>query len=345
MTNRYSLSASCALFIFLIFSLWWFVSLTANAQQTGVITGRIVAEDGGGLSNVSVGIYPASTGQRNDGRRLSTTTDDDGNFKFTGLLPRAYLITAYEERGYVNRPITASERNYYRIGENVVITMIRGGVITGRVTTADGEPMIGAQVSATNVRDPEGNPVRRQYTARARITDDRGVYRLYGLTPGTYVVAVRSNLAIREISPYDGETPTFHPSSTRDTAAEVAVASGGEVAGIDIRFRGDRGHIISGVATGAGGASRPSVSLYSLATGTYVGHGEIRPGEAANSFAIRGVSDGEYEVVAQVFGSDEAESFISPPRRVTVRGADAGGIELKVAPRASIAGRVVVENQ
>ncbi|MGH9768402.1 MAG: hypothetical protein ACREAB_13305, partial [Blastocatellia bacterium] len=52
-----------------------------------------------------------------------------------------------------------------------------------------------------------------------------------------------------------------------------------------------------------------------------------------------------YEVVAQSFVNNDADSFVSAPRRVTVRGADAGGIELKLAPRASIAGKIVVENQ
>ena len=221
--------------------------------------------------------------------------------------------------------------------------MIRGGVITGRVTTAEGEPMVGAQVSATNARDSEGNPFRRQYPTRPRITDDRGIYRLYGLTPGNYVVAVRSNFSMQGISPYDGDIPTFHPSSTRDTAAEVSVASGGEVAGTDIRYRGDRGHIVSGAVTGVSEAFQPYVMLISVATASYMGYGSIRSGEAANSFAIHGVSDGEYEVVAEC--PNEAETLASTPRRVTVRGADVGGIELKLSPMASIAGKIVVENQ
>src|SRR5215475_12134368 len=177
--------------LLLLFSSW-FVSPTANAQQTGEITGRVVAEDGGGLPNVSVEIYPLNTGQRNSGGRLSTTTDENGNFKFTGVSSRAYSIYVNEVRGYVNPFTSYSERNYYRIGDQAVITMIRGGVITGRVTTAEGEPMIGAQVSVMMTRDSEGNPVRRQYGSRQRWSDDRGVYRQYGLAPGTYVVVVRS---------------------------------------------------------------------------------------------------------------------------------------------------------
>lgn len=322
--------------------------VAANAQQTGVITGRVIIEDGGGLANVTVDLYPANAGQRNPGRRISTTTDEDGNFKFTGVSPRSYSVNVYETRGYVRQPTPASERNnrgYYRIGDNAVITLIRGGVITGRVTTASGEPMIGAQISPMMARDAEGNPIRRQFGGHQRSTDDRGIYRLYGLAPGTYVVAVRGNLSVQQLSPYDGEAPTFHPSSTRDTAAEITVASGGEATGIDIRYRGERGHIVSGAMTGGGEASQPYATLYSVATGSYAGTGYVRPGEAANSFAIHGVTDGEYEVVAQIAGYNEVEGFVSPPRRVTVRGADVGGIELKLAPKASIAGKIVVENQ
>ncbi|HKQ72373.1 MAG TPA: carboxypeptidase-like regulatory domain-containing protein [Blastocatellia bacterium] len=322
----------------------WSVSPAANAQRTGVITGRVIAEDGRGMPKVSVELYPVNTGQRNAGGQLSTTTDEEGNFKFTGLLARAYFIYANDSRDYVNQFAPNSERNYYHIGDHVMITMICGGVITGRVTTAEGESMIGAEVNATLTRDAEGNPVRRQYGVRRRWSDDRGIYRLYGLAPGTYVVAVRSALSLQQVLPYSGETPTYHPSSTRDTAAEVSVPSGGEVVGIDIRYRGDRGHTVSGAITGAE-ASRAVISLFSVAAGAYVGWGNVRPGEAANSFAIEGVSDGEYEVVAQSSGSNDTESFVTPPRRVSVRGADVGGIELKLAPRASITGRVVVENQ
>src|SRR5262249_56752674 len=78
-----------------------------------------------------------------------------------------------------------------------------------------------------------------------RSTDDGGVYRLYGLSPGTYVVFTRNSFhAIA--SPYDKDAPTYYPSSTRETAAEVTVTSGGEASGVDIRYRGERGHAVSG---------------------------------------------------------------------------------------------------
>ena len=75
---------------------------------------------------------------------------------------------------------------------HVTLTMIRGGVITGRVTNAQDEPLIAMQISAVRVREAAGHPVTNQMTGLAHMTDDRGVYRFYGLTPGTYVVMANS---------------------------------------------------------------------------------------------------------------------------------------------------------
>jgi hypothetical protein len=44
-----------------------------------------------------------------------------------------------------------------------------------------------------------------------------------------------------------------------------------------------------------------------------------------NGFAIYGVMDGEYEVVARRGGFANEDGFASAPRRVTVKGADVAG--------------------
>src|SRR5262249_15993487 len=69
----------------------------------------------------------------------------------------------------------------------------------------------------------------------------------------------------------------------------------------------------------------------------------IRSSDGATWFAIYGVTDGEYEIVARRFGYNNEEFFASSPRRVVVKGADVGGIELKVLPMSSIAGRFALE--
>src|SRR5215475_4761212 len=258
-----------------VFSL--LIPLIANAQ-TGEITGRVVTEDGAGMSNVTVFLNPVATDRRptTGGSQNRTATDEDGNFKFTGLATRVYSVVAFTAKGYVQRLVPIGERQddgYHRVGANVTITMIKGGAITGRVTNAIGEPLISVQVNTMMTRDAEGNPVRGG-GGRTRFTDDRGVYRIYGLQPGTYVVFTRSSFSGPYPSPYDLDTPTFHPSSTRETATEVAVNSGGEVIGVDIRYRGDTGHVISGTVTGGGGSPSPyvsvSVSLTNAAGGAYI---------------------------------------------------------------------------
>src|SRR5215813_6582880 len=165
-----------------VFSL--FIPLIANAQ-TGEITGRVVTEDGVGISNVTVYLNPLVADRRSTtiGSQNRVATDEDGNFKFTGLAPRVYSVVAFSTKGYVQRPVPIGERQdggYHRVGANVTVTMIKGGAITGRVTNAMGEPVISVRVNAAMARDAEGNPVRFG-VGRPRFTDDRGVYRIYGL--------------------------------------------------------------------------------------------------------------------------------------------------------------------
>jgi hypothetical protein len=61
------------------------------------------------------------------------------------------------------------------------------------------------------------------------------------------------------------------------------------------------------------------------------------------SFTIYGVTDGEYEITARWLLPSNEEVIASAPRRVVVKGADVGGIELKLLPMASIAGKFALE--
>jgi hypothetical protein len=329
-----------------------FFSLNANAQ-TGVITGHVVNEEGAGMPGVTVYLVPVAADRRpsaQGGIQNRTATDEDGNFKFTELARRVYSVSASPAKGYVQRPVPISERQdggYYRVGDNVTIAMIKGGAITGRVTNATGEAVIGVQVNAAMIRDAEGNPVRSQ-GGRPRFTDDRGVYRVYGLRPGTYVVFTQYRLFGPYPSPYDQDSPVYHPSSAaRETAAEVTVTAGGETAGIDIRYRSEPGHVISGAVIDAG--SSPSytgigVMLNSVAADASVGSANVvRREDGTNGFSIHGVPEGEYEIVARRGGFNNEESFVSTPRRIVVKGADVGGIELKLLPLGSITGKFALQ--
>src|SRR5581483_6050884 len=145
-----------------------------------------------------------------------------------------------------------------------------------------GEPVIAVVVSVVRVRDAEGKALQEAAnTGRVALTDDRGVYRLYGLRPGSYlVVANGGGFTTTRGTPYDGDVPTYYPSSPRDTATEAQVVNGAVASGIDIRYRAEPGHIISGKLSGAVETSNTNMSREARLTLRQFGTGAV----VANSY-------------------------------------------------------------
>ncbi|HKQ75154.1 MAG TPA: carboxypeptidase-like regulatory domain-containing protein, partial [Blastocatellia bacterium] len=318
-----------------------------SQPATGAINGRVVAEDGQPMPRATVNL--TASGKMN--RRVSVSTDEEGNFRADGLDAAAYDVSAIAP-GYIARPpqrtgAAARQTRFNYIGDFVTVTMIKGGVITGRVMNSAGEPIIGIPVVAERVRDEDGRllpaPVKVGAVMQWR-TDDRGVYRCYGLAPGSYIVGAGGSGISTRPTPFDGRMLTYYTSATRDTATEAPVRAGEELTGIDIRYRSERGYIISGKITGlppTGGATqvilRKAGSDLVIAT-TSAGQQEIE-----NGYAIYGAPNGEYEIIAARDSSYDDNAFASSPRRVSVNGRDVGGIDLALTPLAILAGGVVTE--
>src|SRR5215475_4321674 len=159
-----------------------------SAKRKGAITGRIIGPDGQPAPDAAV--FASRISER-PGPGQSAASDDIGNFKLTGLTPGAYILSA-SAPGYVAAEIPA-ENAVHRIGENVTISLVKGGVITGRVTEETGEPIVGAIVESHRLRDPEGKTTGSRsasFGPGKGVTDDRGIYRIYGLLPGVYIVNI-----------------------------------------------------------------------------------------------------------------------------------------------------------
>jgi carboxypeptidase family protein len=314
-----------------------------NARRDGVITGRVVNDAGRPVAGAPILVI--KSGVKITSGMQTSTADDEGNFKATGLGPGSYMIYA-NVPGYVIAR-AGSERDYHRPGASVTINLVKGGVITGRVTDSYGEPMVGVCAQAFKVRELEGGQkyLGELRESNGRLTDDRGVYRLYGLEPGVYVVGVTNDQSGMSGGGYPGrEAMTWHPSSPRATAAEITVRGGEEIAGIDIRHREERGHMISGTVLGDAAPDPMSDGIIVMLTS-----GPDRQSVGATwlygtkGFAMFGAPDGEYEVVALKVSRTQTDFGNSAPRRVVVKGADVSGIELRIAPPASVSGRVKVE--
>lgn len=130
----------------------------------------------------------------------STYTDDAGRFT-VGTLPDGrynltaskapFLRTNYGAKRYdlPGTPITLT--NGGRMTD-IALRLQRGGVVSGRITDENGEPAFGVAIRLLQVRNQFGDrtfvPVSTSGSS-TDMTDDRGVFRLFGLPPGEYVVS------------------------------------------------------------------------------------------------------------------------------------------------------------
>src|SRR5262245_1692627 len=143
----------------ILVSLLLVVLCTANTfaqRATGAITGRVVSDDGQPVRHATINISSMGGGGRSAGR-LTIVSDEDGNFQAEGLDPVPYTISATAP-GLVIAPNKQRETNYSYAGQSVTVTMTRGGVITGKVTSATGDPIIRIAVRAVRVRHENGLP-------------------------------------------------------------------------------------------------------------------------------------------------------------------------------------------
>ena len=317
---------------------------STDEPATGSITGRVVNESGQPVAGASAIVR--RTNSAVTGR--TTTTDAEGNFRVNNLERGLYIITATAAAHVSPTPDPGNPPAYYRIGDSVNLRLVRGGVITGTVMNSTGEPVVAVRVRATMVRDANGRPPAAPFGFGQQQTDDRGVYRLFGLLPGTYLVSA-GGLGMSQafnFNPYDFDTPTYAPSSTRDNAAEVSVTSGEET-NVDIRYRGEPGYIISGTVKVVAPMNTATVTLTPV-TGSSMSSGSTFQPPGGRGFAFNGVGDGEYDLVAQEFTPTQNVAMptiqLSEPKRVIVKGASVTGIELTTKPLGSVSGRIVLES-
>ena len=224
--------------------------------------------------------------------------------------------------------------------------MVKGGVITGRILDSAGRPIVGTSVAALRVRDEDSRPTNPAQFG-SDITDDRGVYRIFGLRGGAYIISASPVEAYNFTK--HSEIATYFPSSTREAAQEIVVQPGAEVTGIDVTHRNDQGHSVSGTALVKDAFPNDmngNAQLISTLTGASVAGAFIN--FANPNFAFYGIPDGEYEVTATRFfnaSSSNNQQAIAIPVKIKVKGADISGVVLNFAAAGSIQGKLLLEKQ
>jgi hypothetical protein len=123
----------------------------------------------------------------------AAVTDDQGRFLFTALPAGRYGLSA-SRPGHMT--VTYGQRQPGRPGTQIQLSdgqkfearlqIPRSSVITGTVFDEHGEPA--PQVSVRAMRIQVQNGERSSVSSNAASTDDRGIYRIFNLQPGDYLV-------------------------------------------------------------------------------------------------------------------------------------------------------------
>jgi 5-hydroxyisourate hydrolase-like protein (transthyretin family) len=184
-------------------------------------------------------------------------TETDGKFSFKDLDAGQYRLIAarngYPSQSYGQKTAGGAGATLnVRSGQSVrdvTFRMVQGGVVTGRVRDAAGEPVADLDVSLMRLTYNEFGKKTLSNIGETEETDDRGEYRLYWVEPGRYyVMASRGDGYGYSRSVVDRALPrVFHPGTLDpERASLLEVRSGAELTAIDIVLPSVAGYRVTG---------------------------------------------------------------------------------------------------
>jgi hypothetical protein len=324
--------------------------------RTSSISGR-VAVGGIPAANALVTVTevdPKNRGGFDDARAQSAVfikvrTDNDGRYSATGLPPGAYRINALS-KAYVqakdsinsdtSKTVTLDDGE---LREGFDFSLARGGAITGRVVDAEGRPLIEYFLRLLLVGD-EGKPYSDSDLRMMR-TDDRGIYRIYGLSAGRYIIGAENRW---DYIHGKHRPETYYPGVTNQSEAKIIeVKEGAEVAGIDIRVGIEENtyEATGRVIDSETGQPLPQVRVMCSSESM----GRVLGTDDEGLFRIKGLASGQYHLALVSRGALSSSAlmggndYYSERTEFTVSGSDVSGLEVKAIRGSTIDGIVLLD--
>jgi protocatechuate 3,4-dioxygenase beta subunit len=325
------------------------VTLLSQSQRPSV-EGPVRIEAGTTVPIVAPGVV---------NRRVNT--DETGSFVFSQLPPGAYRVMAspnasrpqYLGAAYgARQPLQPGKPLELGDGQRIDgadIVLPRAAVVTGRVTDDAGDPMARVMVYVLQSR---GGQLSR--SGPSAMTDDLGQFRLFGITPGDYVVGADNRAGGGP--PIEGETigfvTTYSPGTTNPSEASRVRLRAGQEAMADIRMVPGRLFKITGsVINGRGEpVQRASIQVmrkdaFGQVSGTGTG---VDP---EGRFTANGLVPGEYRLIARQMGATpgpggpvaQREGAEMAIETVVVGESDLSDVLLVIRPGVNIEGTVVFD--
>ncbi len=339
-----------------------------QVKGTAHIRGRVTRGDGLPIIHASVTTNaPFLQLGRIANGRISVQTDEDGLYEFSDLPAGNYRITAAKigytsmaygqvesaepntpppNRGQLGKPVQVSDG---QIVTRIDISLPRYSAVTGQLLDDFGDPVENVAVSVSQIKFQAG---RRRLVGVAgivtRSTDDRGRYRLYGLTPGQYIVSASpGQVAPNQVaSDLSGYAPTYFPGTPSPGEAQlVPVARSQDATAIDFVLVPTPTASISGKKLGSDGEPMGGSLMLMESQRS---RGIITPAAGARisddgRFEFPNVSPGEYVIQADRgrFNGGNEGDFVA--QYVTVNGNSVSDLLLQSTPGSTITGHVVFD--
>jgi len=293
-------------------------------------------------------------------RSVSVLTDAAGHFQLKGIEPGRYELNV-NRVGFVTqvygqkKPGDPGAVLSLRSGQemkDLLFRLIPSAVIAGKIFDEDGEPLPEIFVSALRQTYLEGKPgLSTETTAQ---TDDRGEYRLFGLSPGRYFVSAvfpqwgrfsRGDEVEVEQPNQQGYAKLYYPGTPdRAKATAISVKGGDEIPSVEIFMRQVavfriRGHVYNQITRKAG--TQTEVFLTPKTKSREWG-GEQRSSiqKQDGSFELADVLPGSYVLTAMWFDEGKAHTARVP---LDVGNADVDGVSIAITPGTDISGRIIWE--
>lgn len=308
-----------------------------NADASGrLVTGRVTDVAGVPLINARV----ALTSERPGAPVHLTRTDATGLFTFTNVEPGVTRVVA-SKPGYspteVRQTITTTPDPVPRL----TMPLSAWAAVSGRVLDEFGEPVQGVRVRALRTQLVGARHQLVPAGAVESLTNDRGEYRLWGLSPGRYAVAATPD----PTSGLVGYRRSYvFASSNTSEPAQLRLGAGEEMESAEVLLAKAGVYRVSGQvvrSSGQAGLTSSVQLLPSQRTGV-AGDAPISARIQANGrFEFRDVPDGDYVIQAYRGRSDAATEGEFGALGLSVRGGDVTGLIVRTAAGSTLAGTVV----